>query len=85
MDLTSLEDRSSAVIISSPGLLMYYFFLECFEKKCGKKAWKMLRVRSQGLNRGFCGYTSNVSLAHTSISSELGLSASISVIPNSGV
>lgn len=50
-----------------------------------KKAWKMLRVRSQGLNRGFCGYTSNMSLAHTSISSELGLSASISVIPNSGV
>lgn len=43
----------------------------------------MLRVtRTQGLDRRFCRYTSN---AHTSVSSELGLSESIIVIPNNGV
>lgn len=50
-----------------------------------KKAWKILRVRPQGLDRRFCGYTSNKSHCHTRISSELGLSASISVFPNNDV
>lgn len=37
LDLISLQDTSSAVIISSLGLLIYHFFLKYLEKNSGKK------------------------------------------------
>lgn len=37
LDLISLQDTSSAVIISSLGLLIYHFFLKYLEKNSGEK------------------------------------------------